>query len=415
MRRGEEISSRRWRLAARGALAVVAACACAVAVARPALAGHTAAPRIGFWVSPHGRDRATGTRSSPFGSLARARDAVRRARGAHPGARITVYLLGGVYRLSGPLVLDARDSGRPGNDVVWTAAPGARPVISGAVRVRGWTLHDPRRHIYVARVPAGASSRQLYVNGSRATRARSALYPNGFRRTATGFEAPNAVMSRWPDAAGMEAVTLTQWKMMRCPVAAVRGRSVTMRQPCWHNVNVMPYQWSFQTITWLENAYELLNAPDEWYLNSRAGRLYYIPAPGQRLGGADVELPIAQALIDARGTLAHPVANLRFQGIRFEYATWLGPSGPNGYAEDQSGFYLAGGGHGRNKIGHDPNAMPTPGDVQVEYGRRVAFVARRLPPPRGRRARVRGRRSSATWCWRTDSTTSRRPPCSSAA
>lgn len=285
-----------------------------------------------------------------------------------------MYLLGGTYRLARTLVLDWRDSGRPGNDVVWSAAPGADPVISGAIRVRGWTLHDSRRHIYQARVMAGLSTRQLYVNGRRATRARSTLYPSGFKRTPSGFQAANDSMATWRNPTGIEVVTRTQWKMMRCPVARIRGRQLIMRQPCWHNVNVMPYQWSFQTITWLENAYELLNAPDEWYLNSRAGRLYYIPAPGQRLSGADVELPVAQSLIDVRGTLARPVANLRFQGIRFEYGTWLGPSGPNGYAEDQSGFYLAGGGHRRNKIGHDPNAMPTPGDVQVEYGRRIAFV-----------------------------------------
>jgi hypothetical protein len=246
-------------------------------------------------------------------------------------------------------------------------------VISGAIRVRGWTLHDSRRHIYQARVPAGLATRQLYVNGRRAVRARSALYPPGFTRTPAGFRAPNDSMATWRNPTGIEVVTRTQWKMMRCPVAAIHGRQLIMRQPCWTNVNVFPYLWSFQTATWLENAYQLLGARGEWYLDGRA-RLYYIPRPGESLARADVELPTVQALIDVRGTLRRPVEHIRFQGIRFEYGTWLGPNGPNGYAADQSGFHLDGYGHRPNVVGHDPDTARTPGNVRLAYARGLTFV-----------------------------------------
>jgi hypothetical protein len=353
-----------------------AACACTVGIAsaRLPVALARGSAQITFWVSPQGSNGAAGTRRHPFRTLARARDAVRATRREHPDARLTVYLLGGTYRLTQTLVLDWRDSGRPGNDVVWSAAPGADPVISGAIRVQGWKLHDSRRHIYQARVPAGLSTRQLYVNGRRATRARSTMYPSGFKRTAGGFLAPDASMARWRNPTAIEAVTRTQWKMMRCPVAAIHGREVIMRQPCWKNVNVFPYLWSFQTLTWLENAYELLDTPGEWYLDAPAGRVYYIPRAGQQLARADVELPVAQALIDVRGTVRRPVAHVRFQGLRFAYGTWLGPSGPNGYAVDQSGFHLDGYGHRPNLIGHDPDTTRTPGNVRLAYARDVAFV-----------------------------------------
>jgi hypothetical protein len=369
-----KISGRARRLAARNASLLAGACALLVAAPPVSAAGAATAPHLSFWVSPNGRDRATGARSAPFRTLVRARDAVRNTRRAHPRGRISVYLLGGIYRLSQPLVLDAQDSGRPGNDVVWLAAPGARPVISGAIRVTGLTLHDQARGIYEARVPAGLASRELYVDGRRAVRARSAMFPNGFVRTAAGYIAPDAAMAGWPDAGGLEAVTLTQWKMMRCPVAAIRGRQLIMRQPCWHNVSVFPRQWSFQTVTWLENAYELLDSPGEWYLDRAAGRLYYIPRPGERLAQADVELPVAQSLIDVRGSLRHPVSNIDFERIRFEFGTWLGPSGPDGYAADQSGFHLVGYGHPRNTTGHDPDSVPTPGNVRLAYARDVGFV-----------------------------------------
>lgn len=340
----------------------------------PAPVGARTPARITFWVSPSGNDGADGSRVDPFRTLVRARDAVRAARCRTGRAQCFVFLLGGTYRMSSTLVLDWRDSGRPGADVVWSAAPGAHPVISGAIQVRGWSLQNRRRQIFVARVPKGLTTRQLYVNGWRAIRARSPSYPRGFVRTATGFLAPNDSMASWPNPRGIEAVTLTQWKMMRCPVASIRGRAIVMQQPCWTNVNVFPALWSFQTLTWLENAYELLDAPGEWYLDSRAGRLYYIPRAGQRLGSADVELPVVQALVDVRGALQRPVTHIRFQGLTFSYGTWLGPSGPNGYAPDQSGFQLVGYGHRPNLTGHDPNTVRTPGNVRLAYAREIAFA-----------------------------------------
>jgi hypothetical protein len=162
--------------------------------------------------------------------------------------------------------------------------------------------------------------------------------------------------------------------MMRCPVASIRGPEIIMQQPCWRNVNVFPYLWSFQTLTWLENAYELLDTPGEWYLDRPAGRLFYIPRAGERLAGADIELPVVEALIDVRGTLRRPVAHVRFHGLTFAYGAWLGPSSPDGYAADQSGFHLDGYGHRPNLIGHDPDTVRTPGNVRLAYARNITFV-----------------------------------------
>jgi hypothetical protein len=354
----------------RGLLAVVV---CVLFVTFPAAAGAKAPARVTFWVSPVGDDHADGDRSHPFRTLVRARDAVRAAQRRSGHSQYFILLLDGTYRLSHTLVLDWRDSGRAGADVVWSAARGAHPVISGAIRVRGWRLHDRRRQIFEASVPSGLVTRQLYVSGWRAVRARGRSYPRGFVRTASGFLAPDYSMDSWRNPSHIEAVTLVQWKMMRCPVASIRGRAIVMQQPCWRNVNVFPYEWSFQTLAWLENAYELLNTPGEWYLDTAAGRLYYIPRAGERLAGADVELPVIQQLIDVRGTLRRPVTHVRFQGLTFAYGTWLPPSGPNGYAADQSGFHLVGYGHQRNVIGHDPNTVRTPGNVRLAYARDIEF------------------------------------------
>jgi hypothetical protein len=336
-----------------------------VAVALGVPAG-TAAAVPTIWVSPHGDDRDPGTRAQPLATLTRARDV---ARAASTPARI--LLLDGTYRLSRPLRLDARDSGTAARDVAWQAAPGAHPVISGSVRVRGWRLHDRARSIYRARVPAGVDSRQLYVDGRRAVRARGTVDPVGFVRTPTGYTAPDDTMAGWRDPSALELVTNTQWKSMRCPVDRIVGRQIVMAQPCWHNANVFPVEWSFRLISSIENALELLDEPGERWL-------YYRPRSGERMDRVDVELPRASALVDAHGTLRRPLAHVRFTGLDFRFATWLGPSGPDGYVADQGGFHLDGRGHTTNTVGHDPDTTRTPGAVRLRFARDVRFAGNRF-------------------------------------
>lgn len=333
-----------------------------------------AAPRTSLWVSPTGNDAAPGTRERPFRTLEKARSAVR-AQLSPQRADIVVNLMGGTHRLTRTLSLSASDSGNSGHTITYRAAPGARPLVSGAMRVRNWTLYDSGLNIYRAKVPVGTQSRQLYVSGRRALRARGADYPNGFIRTESGFYDASGSMASWGNQTGIEAVTNTQWKMMRCPVAAIQGGNITMQQPCWNNVNVFPYIWSFQTILRFENAYELLDSPGEWYMDSAHGWIYYIPRVGEHLSKADVELPVVERLIDAHGTPSKPVQNITFRGITFAYATWLTPSTGDGYAADQSGFHLVGTGHQPNLIGHDQFVTRTPGNVSFKYGRSIRFVA----------------------------------------
>ncbi|MFG1266256.1 right-handed parallel beta-helix repeat-containing protein [Xanthobacter aminoxidans] len=81
----------------------------------------TATPAIGaqacFYVAPNGADGAPGTRSAPFQSLERARDAMRTS-----DTRCT-YLRMGEYRRTQPLLLTQPDNGQ-----VWSADPSDPPL-----------------------------------------------------------------------------------------------------------------------------------------------------------------------------------------------------------------------------------------------------------------------------------------------
>src|SRR5215470_9805806 len=151
------------------ALIVLIALGCLSSKLRAA-APDGAACEIDYWVSPQGTDTAAGDAQHPFASLERARDAVRSIN--HRVLCAVIVNISGEYRLDRPFVLDARDSGRENADVVYRAAPGAKPVISGAIRVDNWSLQDSKLNIWRAYV-GPRSTRQLYVNGERAMRART--------------------------------------------------------------------------------------------------------------------------------------------------------------------------------------------------------------------------------------------------
>lgn len=334
---------------------------------------------VAYWVATDGSDAASGSESSPFLTLGRARDAIRVApeRGI---CGITVNIRGGTHRLAAPLTLTAEDSGADGAEVVWQAAPGESPVISGAEQVGGWTLHDAGLNIWKAEVATDTLPRQLYVNGQRATRARTPDYPNYYYPTATGYlyfyliGTDPQIPPVWNHPTAVEAVTATQWKMMRCPVAEIVAASdVIMQDDCWTNANVFPEPWNFQLLSWWENAYEFLDEAGEWYLEPGTRTLFYIPRAGEEMAAAEVELPVLETLVAGVGDAAQPVSYLAFEGLSFMYATWLGPNTSNGYALDQSGFYLVGPDHVANAIGHDPDDVSIPGNVSFAYAQNVRF------------------------------------------
>jgi hypothetical protein len=349
---------------------------------------------IAFWVAPNGNDAWPGTPEQPFLTLQRARDAVQALpTSAFKDQDVFVYIEEGTYRLQEPLVLTAADSGRNGHDVVYSAALGKDPTISGAVQVTNWSLWDATLGIYRANV-GSLVSRHLYVNGNRAVRARTASYPSGFlpswlsggiEYTVTNLNpvAWQDPMS-WQNWQNIEAVILTEWKMMRVPIDSIMSSGmtglITLQQPAWDNANVnldvmtnLPGVWSFWQVTWFENAYQFLTEPGQWYLDQSMGWLYYIPLPGEDMSTADVEMPILETLIVGQGTLEQPVQNIRFEGLTFSYATWLGPSGTNGYVADQSGQLLIGSGHPTNIIGHDQNVVPTPGNLPFTFASNIVF------------------------------------------
>jgi hypothetical protein len=76
------------------------------------------------------------------------------------------------------------------------------------------------------------------------------------------------------------------------------------------------YSRGFQSRFFIENVFEELDAPSEWYLDGNQGILYYIPEAGEDLKTAPVEAPVLERIIELRGSQRQPVQFVNFSGFR---------------------------------------------------------------------------------------------------
>lgn len=358
-------------------------------------------------VAPTGNDKNPGSVDKPVRTLEKT-VAMVRAKKQSAGGDITVFLADGVYRLNQPLVLGPDDSGVNGHDVIFTAEPGQHPILSGGVQLSQWKLFDRTKNIWTAPVLHRlAGTRQLYVDGVRATRTRGRV-PVELAMNATGYTASDATMASWRNPSAMEfvytggnavwsesSVGLGSWTEPRCPVGKIDGATISMVEPCWDNstkrvmlpsgvrtANLVGPKSVGKTPSYVENAFELLGTPGQFYIDGKTDTIYYVPRPGEDLNKADVELPGIESLVDLRGTATRPVHNIAFDGLQFSYATWLGPNGPDGFSEIQAGYQVTGA-EGYSKQGLctlvPGGACPfgawakEPGNVRLSFAHNIRF------------------------------------------
>jgi uncharacterized protein YndB with AHSA1/START domain len=304
------------------------------------------ADAVHLYVSPQGNDTADGSATHPVRSIERAQLLVRRYNTQHD---VVVELADDIYPQATTLRFREVDGGQHGHVVVWQSAPGTHPVLSGGSAVTGWSLYDAAHHIYVASVPRGARTRQLWINGTLAPVATLEIQRGDYTFDRTGMHRRPG-REQLPDLTHAPALELRATGFFTARIVPVRHASddaLTMAQPAWDN-NL----WGYDTIEspfhpelqhlYLANALALLTQPGQWYLDSAAGKLYVIPPQGTEIEDDVVILPRVAVLLSISGTPARPVHDLTLRGIRFSYTSWLGPSSAEGYASQQSGSFLVG-------------------------------------------------------------------------
>ncbi|NBO66510.1 MAG: hypothetical protein EBU88_16975, partial [Acidobacteria bacterium] len=101
----------------------------------------------------------------PISTLTEARDAVRQAREQGDRSHATVVVESGSYVLDRPLILEAIDS-----DLTFEAEQESSPVLSGGKPILDWKNEGG---VWTTKVDPAWRFEALWVNGKRATRART--------------------------------------------------------------------------------------------------------------------------------------------------------------------------------------------------------------------------------------------------
>ncbi len=294
-----------------------------------------------FYTSPTG-GTGDGSAANPFGKLATAKRAVREWLVAHRGEAVVVELAGGTYYVAGPLDFGPEDSGSPGAPVIWRGADGAAPAISAGVRLEcSWEAHEG--NILKCRpqgLSAGESFSQMYVNGRRQVLAR---FPNGDSRntdisaylTAAGADtwphsevyfAPESFTDKdWshPEKAILHIFPQNYWGNTQYRLSGIdRGRNaLQLGEGGWQlrSISESATGLGERSRFYVENVFEELDAPEEWYFDDTEGVLYWYPEEGTDPKRALVEVSRHKHAIEISGSRTDPVHHITFRGLTFAH------------------------------------------------------------------------------------------------
>ena len=300
-----------------------------------------AAAATEFYVAPDGNDENPGTIEKPLATLSAAQRAVRGAKGTADGP-ITVYLGGGICRLKETIVFTAEDSGAAEAPITYTAAPGQRVLLTGGVKVISpWAPY--KNGIYrcgLAGTPLeDRRFTQLFVNGRRQHRARFPNYDpadplrtgSGYRMVTGGsghrpdtfltFDPATFTRKRWanPQAGVVHAFQSHNWGNVQHRIESVDWAA--------NRINLGEGGWQLQRTHgigsgrgssspfYVENIFEELDSPGEWFLDTEQNTLYYQPHEGVNLRTAVVEAAVLDRLFEFRGAAAEPVHHVTLSGF----------------------------------------------------------------------------------------------------
>ena len=292
---------------------------------------------IEFYVSPEGSDTNDGSLASPFRTLTAARDAVRKYSGNMTGD-INVYLRGGDYRITEPVVFDTRDSATNGFRISYQAYKDEVPVINGARQVTGWTKYNDK--LWSAPLDRDIKLRNLYVNDSRARMGSVTVQAKG----GYGDYYVQAGQADWAWDSGKKSdgIAYNINDIPRIPsnfddLEIVNGTTWNENIVCSRDVKMdggslvillqQPYGAIAQTPGWgagfstggthtIYNSFSFVDEPGEFYFDKTDKVLYYYPRQNEDMTAVDVEAPVADQLIVIEGkSTSERVSGLSFSGL----------------------------------------------------------------------------------------------------
>lgn len=322
-----------------------------------------------WWVAVNGSDDNPGTREKPFASLEVAVRNVRNLRRLNDpavadGARIIVR--GGEYALTKPVRIVPEDSGTPTSPTTIEAAPGERPIFSGAQAITRWQKPkepipglsaEAQNHVVVAEIPQHhgrpMDPRALWFGERKGVRART---PNegtmaqlkAWERKQQTAGIPASLLAPGVSAEGLELIVQQQWEIgvFRAKSVERNGEIARLTFHAPESEIEFAHPWPQPMLPpegagafFLANRPEFLDQPGEWWFNRQAHQLVYWPRGDEDAAQIQGFAPSLETLFEITGSLDRPVEHITFRGLEFRHTSWQRPS-LSGHVPLQLGMYL---------------------------------------------------------------------------
>ena len=288
---------------------IAGAGATAFSIALPVLAAETESTRDCIIVSPNGSDDAPGSLSHPLRSLDRALSLSRAV------GKSTILLRAGTYELQQPLYITAVNAPLRIANYAQEEA-----ILSGGTRIQlAWRPF--RDGIFQAAVPSGTTTDQLFINNRRQVLARypnfdpNARYLNGFAGDAISTERA----ARWKNPAGgyIHALQRFLWGSLHYRIIGKDADNTLHYEGGWQiNSGNQPMHKEY---LFVENIFEELDSPGEWFLDEQSSTLYFYPPAGVDLDKAMVDIVRLKNLVTIGDASSPHIRNLTLAGLTFRH------------------------------------------------------------------------------------------------
>lgn len=289
-----------------------------------------------FYVSPNGSDSHDGLNAhSAFKTIEKAKQSVRDFRQKNPqfGKDVLVNLAPGNYILPKTLEFNNRDGGTEKSRTIYqknTQLPG-EVFLSGENIVSGWIQQDAAKNIWKAEI-GNLFARQVFIRNKKSNEVRKAIRsrsddkPFRMKEYGKGYkvQTKNIDFRNWNNIKDLEVISNHYWVSTRIPVMEnQKGKRLVIEPEFWNHIHI---QWNvYQApFNWLENALELVDSPNEWYIDrlSNPGKnTIYYHFGNSNPEDLDIIIPALEKLISAKNT-----DYISFENIQFQFTTWNGPS-----------------------------------------------------------------------------------------
>ena len=268
-----------------------------------------------IYVSPLGLDTNNGSYGSAV-PLERAIELV----AASNRKNIVVSIDSGTYILDTTLAFGSVHSGI--NSITYKASDiNNKPVISGGYYIDNdsWELHDAVNNIWYVNI-GNNYARQVYLNGQKITRARSENAADLIENE-NGYLSSKVDYGDWKNIKDVEIIATVSYKSNKLPIKEISGSQIIIEETIWNKIHAQRNfeKWPPQ---WVENAYELIDQPGEWYIDRaiEGSHILYIKTKTPS-APTNVVVPRLNSFMTGNG-----LRNVIFNGLIFQYSNWITPS-----------------------------------------------------------------------------------------